>query len=202
MIENPTVNSISNPQTWVNLYSNYLFKFAMMRLRNREVAEDMVQETFLSALKAINNFEGKSTEKTWLTSILKNKILDYWKKSSTKNETLVNKVSDDDSFYNHFFEIEERKGHWTENNSPQMWQSQGENKLEQKEFYKILESCMAKLNDKQGAVFKLKFIEDLESNFICKELDLTSSNYWVLMHRAKLLIRECIEKNWFLSSKK
>lgn len=192
-----STNAKCNPQQWVTLYADELYRYAYARLRNLEVAEDMVQETFLAALKSLENFKGNSSEKTWLTAILKNKLLDHWKKSSTKNEKLVEEVNNNENFYHHFFDVDSGVKHWKDTAKPAQWQNTYVDVLQQKEFFKTVEHCLSKLNEKQKAVFKLKFFADADGDEICKELNITSSNYWVMMHRAKLLMRECLEKNWF-----
>ncbi len=185
------------PGKWAERYADYLLRFALIRISRHEVAEDLVQETFLSALKSKDSFLANSSEKTWLTSILKNKIVDYYRKKSTQNELNIFDKDSKDDFMNHFFENEGKyEGHWTETASPRNWKKDLDTTVEREEFQNILRHCLRKLPEKTAAVFTLKNMEDLESEEICKELNITPSNYWVMMHRAKLGLRECIEKNW------
>ena len=184
-----------DPVTWVDEYADYLFSYAISRVRNKELAEDLVQETFLSAVKAAKQFKGQSTERTWLTSILKNKVIDHWKKKSTQNEVVIGTEEDDNSNY---FENEgSRKGMWSMDARPKAWNTDYQTPVEQAEFYEILNGCIGKLPETTGTVFSMKNMEDMDAKEICKELNISSSNYWVLMHRAKLQLRECMEKNWF-----
>lgn len=184
------------PEKWIEKYGDALYAFAMMRLRRQEVAEDLVQDTFVSAYKAKETFLANASEKTWLISILKRKIIDYYRKKSTQNELNIFDKDSDDDVMNHFFD-NNAGGHWAEGGQPKQWGKDFETTVESTEFQQILQKCLGKLPQKSAAAFTLKNMDDLSSEEICKELDITPSNYWVLMHRAKLQLRECLEKNWF-----
>jgi len=185
-----------DPSTWIEDYGNYLLNFAMSRVYDQVVAEDLVQETFLSGVKAKDTFLGKSSVKTWLTSILKRKIIDYYRKNSRNKE---DKLLDDDNTFQREGIL---KGHWEDGHLPNNWQMKDDAALETKEFYGILSNCLSKLPQKMAATFTMKELEDYTTDEVCKELDITTSNLWVLMHRAKVQLRECIEKNWFLPDNK
>jgi len=186
------------PEKWIERYSDVLFNYTISRINKREVAEDLVQETFFSALKGKDSYLGNASEKTWLISILKRKIIDHYRKKSTKNELSVFDKDSKDDFMSHFFDKEGGyQGHWTEGTSPQEWRKDFQTSVESDDFNSILQNCLGKLPEKSSTVFTLKNMEDLDSEEICKELQITPSNYWVLMHRAKLQLRECMEKNWF-----
>lgn len=192
-----TKKSKVNPALWIDLYADYLFNFAHSRVHSKEVAEDLVQDTFLSAIKSKSSFQQKSTERTWLTSILKNKIIDFYKKKSTQKEVSVG-TNDDDEKHNRYFEAEGgRKGMWNIGARPEHWNTDYQTPVEKGEFYIVLNSCFDKLPKQWAAVFTLKNMKDLNSKEVCKELKISSSNYWVIMHRARLQLRECLEKNWF-----
>ena len=188
-----------DPNVWVDEYSNEFFRFAMYRVKNREVAEDLVQETFLSGLNALNKFRRDCPEKSWLYNILRNKIIDHFRKKTNqeikRSSSMVE--TDDDSFYNQFFR-KEGKGvdHWTENASPGNWDTSADNLLEKEEFMQFLMLCLSLLPETWEKVFSLKNIEDLPTKEICKELNITSSNLWTIIHRAKLQLRGCLEKRW------
>lgn len=184
---------------WVERYGDYLVAYAYARLRKEELAEDLVQETFLSAWNARESFKNNAAEKTWLTSILKNKIVDHYRKASTRNELHIGGQKETDNFLTHFFETESANyGHWTNTSVPHEWNKDLSSPLERAEFSKILNICLGKLPERTRAVFVMKLIDGEEAETICKVLDITASNYWVLMHRAKLQLRECMEKNWAL----
>ena len=188
------------PEKWIERYADYLYSFAYARLRKEEVAQDLVQDTFFSALRARDTFLNNASEKTWLISILKRKIIDHYRKKSTQNELNVfdKPVQGTDGTREHFFEDSETyKGHWTNAAAPKVWKKDFETSVESEEFYDILKRCITKLPEKTAAAFTLKNMDDLDTEEICKELQISPSNFWVMMHRAKLMLRECMEKNWF-----
>lgn len=185
------VENILRPEGWIDNYSDYLYKYAYIRVNASELAEDLVQDTFFSAYKARDSFKGKSTEKTWLVSILKRKIIDHFRKNARNKEV---ELPEHDY---HFAREGSMKGHWEEKHAPKNWEVDVEQLFENNEFFEILNQCLSKLPDKWAAVFSLKVMEDYSTDEVCKEMDITSSNLWVLLHRARLMIRDCIEKNWF-----
>lgn len=192
-----TEEEILKPGDWVKTYADYLYSLALIKVSNKETAEDLVQETFLSAFKAKDSFKNGSSEKTWLTAILKNKIIDHYRKKDVLKQ-ITNYISDTKtSFDEHFFN--ENDGHWLAESAPLAWKELADAKVNRNEFNKIIQYCIQKMPTKLVPVFVAKFLDEAESEFICKEFNITSSNYWVLIHRAKVLIRSCLEKNWFLS---
>ncbi len=189
-----------DPDHWIERYADYLYSYAYARLRKEEVAQDLVQDTFFSALRAKDTFLQNASEKTWLVSILKRKIIDHYRKKSTQNELniLDKPVEGEDGAIGFFFENQaSQPGHWTSSASPNQWGRTFETSVESDEFNDILRTCLTKLPEKTAAAFVMKNMEGLETEEICKELNITQSNYWVMMHRAKLALRDCMEKNWF-----
>ncbi len=192
--------NVLNPEHWIERYADYLYSYAYARLRKEEVAQDLVQDTFFSALRAKDTFLQNASEKTWLIAILKRKIIDYYRKKSTQNELniLDKPVEGEDGAIGYFFENQaSTPGHWTSAASPNQWGRTFETSVESDEFNNILRTCLTKLPEKTAAAFVMKNMEGLETEEICKELNITQSNYWVMMHRAKLALRDCMEKNWF-----
>ncbi len=179
------------PEKWVEHYSDFLYRYAYSRVNDQTMAEDLVQETFLSALKAYDNFDGKSSERTWFVSILKHKIIDYYRKKSRTAKYFqdpgVNEGADD----------YDDNGYWRLEHAPADWGNHPEDVLHQKEFMLILRECISALPEKIAAVFTLREMEEIDSKDICKELDITSSNLWVILHRARNQLRKCLEINWF-----
>lgn len=189
--------NILEPEHWIDRYGDRLFNYTISRINKREVAEDLVQDTFFAAYKARESFQQEASEKTWLISILKRKIIDYYRKKSTQNELNIFNDDSGNDFMNHFFDKEgSHEGHWTDSSSPQEWRKDFQTGVESDEFNSVLKNCLGKLSGKASAVFTLKNMEDLDSDEICKELQISPSNYCVLMHRAKLQLQECMEKNW------
>lgn len=176
-----------NPGKWVENYADALYAYTIVRVNDVQQAEDIVQNTFLSAWKARDSYKGQASEKNWLYAILKNKIVDHFRKQSSSRITLA---TGEEELY--FDEGE----HWTNEAAPKDWGVNAAQPVESKEFFSILEQCKQKLKDIQQKVFVMKYMEDADSEEICKILNITTSNYWVLIHRAKLHLRKCLEKNW------
>jgi len=176
---------------WVNNYGDMLYRYALPRVNDSEVAKDLVQDTFLAAWRNYDNFKGEISEKNWLFTILKNKIIDHFRKSSTRLTDNLPGIADSDPY---FHEAE----HWTSVSAPRDWKTDTDSVIDRKEFYEVLSKCKGMLKEIQNSVFTMKYIDGRESDDICKELNITTSNYWVLIHRAKLQLRACLEKNWFL----
>ena len=197
MGETTSTMNLLYPEKWIDSYADYLYAFAYNRVNDEETAKDLVQETFLSALKAKNGFKGESTEKTWLVSILKRKVIDLYRKKAAHPQQSFEESDQYKVAYSHYFTEEEfKEGHWQKSTSPKIWNISEINDMEQKEFKGILAKCLSKLPKVWLSVFSLKYLEEEQSESICKELDITTSNYWVIIHRAKLQMRECLEKNW------
>ena len=178
-----------NPEKWVELHADYLFNYAISRINDHNTAKDMVQETFFAGLKAQENFQGKASERTWLISILKRKIIDHYRKINSakgKAEVRMNFYTDGD-----------REGEWIEERVPEAWTSNIEKQIENDELSEVLEYCIGNLPEKYSIVFRLKTIRKFDTEEICKELDITSSNLWVIIHRARTQLRRCMEDNWF-----
>ncbi|HRH60069.1 MAG TPA: sigma-70 family RNA polymerase sigma factor [Chitinophagaceae bacterium] len=180
-----------NAELWVNNYSDMLYRYALPRVNDSEIAKDLVQDTFLAAWRNYDNFKGEISEKNWLFTILKNKIIDHFRKASTRLTDNLPTIADEEAYF-------DDAEHWTAAAAPQQWGNDFSETISRKEFYEVLGKCRRKLKDIQAAVFSMKYLEGLDSDEICKELNLTPSNFWVLMHRAKLNLRACLEKNWFL----
>jgi RNA polymerase sigma-70 factor (ECF subfamily) len=181
------------PHKWVATYADYLYMYAIVRINDEDLAKDLVQETFLAALERVDRFEGRSTERTWLTAILKNKIIDvYRKKSSGLAVAAANKATQEqDEFF------DEGNGHWKSEYAPQPIAGMDEqDPLLQKELNKILQLCLQKLPALWNAVFTMKHVDDAATEHICTELHVTQANFWVIIHRAKVNLRACLQKNW------
>lgn len=157
-------------------------------LRDPHLAEDVVQETFLAAIKS-PSFAGDSSPRTWLTGILKHKIIDVMRKN-VREIVASDLMSDADASMDEFFDD---TGHWIE--GPQAW-DMPEDALEQKQFLRILQNCMDKLPAKLAALFMLRDVQETDNDEICKELNITATNAWVMLYRARMGIRKCLEINW------
>ena len=177
-----------DPNNWIDLHSDYLFNYAVTRVNDREKAKDLVQDTFFAGLKSMKNFKGEASERTWLVSILKRKVIDYYRKINSnkgKAEVKINYKSD------------ENEGDWLEERVADSYEKNMEDNLINSELEDAIYDCLSKLPKKQAAVFKMKTIMGYETEVICNELNITPSNLWVIVHRARTAMAECMEKNWF-----
>ena len=179
----------SNMHDWLNEHGDYLYRFALARLRDPHLAEDVVQETFLAAIKS-PSFAEQSAPRTWLTGILKHKIIDVMRKNV--RETVVSDLIDESEDYNtdDFFDA---KGGWVD--KPEVF-DMPESALEQKQFLGVLQTCMDKLPSKLATLFMLRDVQETDNDEICKELNITATNAWVMLYRARMGIRKCLEINW------
>lgn len=175
--------------SWVAEYTDGLFRYALYKTSDKESAEDLVQNTFLAALNSFPNFKNESSPKTWLYSILKNKIIDHHRTKFKKQEVRGTNDTGLDFFF-------DKNHHWKEEFSPAHW-DHTENLLDNEEFTLTLKSCMDKLPEKWFSALQLKYMEEREGKIICQELAITPTNFWQILHRAKLQLRECIERNWY-----
>lgn len=178
-----------NPDKWIDNYADYLFNYAVVRVNNSDVAKDLVQDAFFAALKSAKNFQGKSTERTWLVSILKRKVIDYYRKINSKKGKAEVRMN--------FYDDGENEGSWLEERVPQSWNNETEKDIENLELKNQLDTCIDNLPEKYALVFRMKTIQEFETEEICKELDITASNLWVIIHRARTQLRKCMEDNWF-----
>ncbi len=177
-----------NIHEWLNEHSDYLYRFALARLRDPHLAEDVVQETFLAAIKS-PSFAEQSAPRTWLTGILKHKIIDVMRKN-VREVAASDLMDDEDANVDDFFD---EKGHWTD--KPQAW-NMPTDALEQKQFLGVLQTCIDKLPAKAAQIFMMRDVQETDNEEICKELNISSTNAWVMLYRARLGLRKCLEINW------
>ncbi|WP_411896038.1 sigma-70 family RNA polymerase sigma factor [Winogradskyella sp. A2] len=178
-----------NPNNWISQYSDYLFNFTVTRVSDRVIAQDLVSETFLAGLKSMANFKGEASERTWLVSILKRKIIDHYRRINSnkgKAEVRMSYSSDSDA-----------EGNWLEERIADPFDKTAEDTLVNSELGDAIYNCLDKLPQKQAEVFKMKTIMGYDTETICNELGITASNLWVIIHRARTALADCIEKNWF-----
>lgn len=165
-----------------------LLKYALLQLRNAAWAEDAVSETLLAALEKPQSFAGKSQLKTWLVGILKHKLVDQMRRNCREMSLTAEDGEDLDE------ELFKPDGHWRE--APQEW-GDPEHTLHQLDFMRVLDACVEKLPGQQGRLFMMREWLELETDEICKVLDISPTNLWVMLHRARLRLRECLQLNWF-----
>jgi RNA polymerase sigma-70 factor (TIGR02943 family) len=194
-----TLLATPEPQQWLLRFGDELYRFALGRVADAATAEDLVQETLVSALNALDSFRGQASERTWLFVILKRKIIDHYRRQA-RSPFVPLALTPEQAPEAEFFRPAD--GHWRPEQYPSRWEvgddeGRGDLRLEQQEFQQILHQCQQRLSPQQLAVFVLRFVEELPAEDICQELAISSSNYWVIVHRAKLYLRRCLEKNWF-----
>lgn len=179
---------------WVNLYTDNLYTWAFYKVSHRETAEDLVQETFLAAFSSIETFKGNSSAKTWLQSILNRKIIDYYRKCA---RSVIDLETKEDQQAGHYFDELFTPAHGWKNESPRdVWPEEQE-LLDNPGFVSTLNVCMGKLPGNWQASISAKYLLKKNSSEICQELNITATNYWQILHRAKLLLKKCLEANWF-----
>jgi RNA polymerase sigma-70 factor (TIGR02943 family) len=187
----PNQNANIQVGNWFSEFGDELYSWAVYKTSSKETAEDLVQETLLSAFKAFDSFKAGSNPKTWLFTILNNKIIDYYRASSTKksiNETeLLGNRMDDENFNS--------DGHWNRN-PVAAWANEEEHLLDNAEFLEVLNSCIQNLPTAWRNVIVSKYFDHKKGKQISKELNITSSNLWQIAHRAKLQLKDCLDKNW------
>lgn len=186
----------TEPDQWVDAYADVLYRYAISRVGRSHLAEDLVQDTLLAAIQARSSFRSDSQERTWLIGILRHKVLDHFRSAKSRRETQLGEHDGGDIFDSWFDE----KGRWKQ--PPGRWEPNGEQLLESREFWSAFHDCMVDLPDRPRQVFAMKVMDDHESADICKELKITSTNLWVTLHRARALLRACLEKHWFADDNK
>ncbi len=189
------MTSIQNIHQQLELMRPALYRFAMLQLRNESQAEDAVQEALLAVLEKPHSFAGQSSFRTYVTGILKYKIIDTLRSAGKEKQFVI----DDDeagseSEADLIDSLFKKNGHTID--TARAW-GEPDTTLEQKDFFRVLEVCLEKLPAKTARVFMMREWLELETEEICKELGLTTSNLWVLLYRARLRLRECLDLNWF-----
>ena len=171
----------------------YLLRVARLQLRDAALAEDVVQDTLAAALVAQSGFTGKSSVKTWLTGILKHKIVDAIRRK--QREPVAASTLDEECDIEDFDALfKTSNGAWEE--PPAEW-GNPEQALNRRQFFDMMDFCLEKLPPNTARVFMMREVMELESDEICAELTITANNLWVILYRARMALRDCLEKNWF-----
>jgi RNA polymerase sigma-70 factor (TIGR02943 family) len=178
------------PERWVDEHGDYLYCFALARVNDPEAAEDLVQETFLAALKAVPSFAGQSTERTWLTSILKNKLVDRLRQRQRAG--LVADLGRPDECVDGLYD---RAGHWKA--GPRDWEGDPARALERQEFWEAFQHCYAHLPDRLREVFSLRLLDGVSAPEVCQVLGISATNLWALVHRARVRLWHCLNRTGF-----
>ena len=180
-------------ENWINQFSDELFSWALYKTSSKETAEDLVQETFMAAFHKMNTFQEKSKPKTWLFSILNNKVIDHYR-SSNHNSKQTFSISENNG-YELSDGLFDEKGNWESNEINPIWDEEQE-LLDNSEFNNIMQECMEDLPQKWNIAVTSKYLTDKNTEEICEELEITASNYWQIIHRSKLILKKCLEIKW------
>jgi len=177
-----------NPNLWVDKHSDYLFNYTIIRVSDPEIAKDLISKTFLAGLKSKSNFKGKASERTWLIAILKRKIIDYYRKVNSKKGKSEVRIN--------YFD-KESEINWLEEKVSDPYLKNAEDRIKNKELGLAIFDCLDKLKEKQPQIFIRKTIDQIETETICKEFNISASNLWVIIHRARKEMARCLKENWF-----
>ena len=182
-------NDSASPDQWVDLFGDYLFRYALARVADADTAEDVVQEALVAAIRSYEHFQGRSSIKTWLIAILKRKIVDYYRRKSSHIQT-----EDIDAVANKVEGMFDENGHWR--NSPAVWSQNPGEVYEQKEFMDVIYECLAKLPKRLAEIFMMREFDDANTQAICEQMGISESNSWVMLYRARMQLRGCLEEHW------
>ncbi len=181
---------IAPPETWVDRYGDYLYGYAMSRLRDPEAAADCVQETFLAGIKNFKSFDGSRDIKFWLRGIMRNKIVDQIRKSVREQKVDIDQ--EDEALLESFWF--KYSGIATTNPTP--WNFDPRKSFDNGEFWEVFEECLGELKDPARKAFTLRVLEDMETEEVCKVLEITPNYLWVLLHRAREQLKVSLQKRW------
>ena len=180
---------LANPERWVNEYGDYLYRYAWSRLRDENAADEVVQETFLAGIRFQDRFKGEGVERAWLLGILKRKLIDHIRMRNRYDRDESYADTNDPSV-----QLFDQKGNWR---AESFAAGTPDGQLESKEIWDVVRNCLQHIPKGQADVFLLSVMEEMDSDQICRELDISPSNLWVRLHRARLALAKCVGARWF-----
>jgi RNA polymerase sigma-70 factor (ECF subfamily) len=199
MNEPPTIASTlpapavqADPERWVDEHGDCLYRYALTRVRKPELAEDLVQETLLVAVRTHEKFAGRSTERSWLVGILKNKICDHFRKLGRETN-----FTDLEFFRDEHSDKFDRENYWIHERGPSEWKPEGEEAMKRAEFWQALHACLGRLPERVAQVFMLREMDGVPSKEVCAMLHISEANLWVMLHRARMALRQDLETTFF-----
>jgi len=192
--EAPTAGTLWDPAFLAQLRRD-MVRFAQLQLRDPAGAEDAVQEALAAALSGQGRFSGQAALKTWVFAILKNKIVDTLRLRQ-RMATITPLVADDKDEEDDFAVLFNTRGHWRAEDRPHAW-GDPETTLAQQQFWAVFEACLTRLPDSVARVFMMREFLDFDTPGICQELAITTSHCHVILHRARMRLRLCLEQRWF-----
>jgi RNA polymerase sigma-70 factor, ECF subfamily len=179
-----------DPGNWLDRHGDYLYRYAMVRVRDAGTAEDLLQKTLLAAVGAYESHAGRSSERTWLVGIMKHKVVDHFRRLARTAQIQLTTEADEP---NCFEESGPWRGHWCEDQAPTSWPVQA---LESREFWETLDRCLSQLPQQMSIAFTLREIDGFTTTEICEILNITPNNLWVLLHRSRAKLRQFLEASW------
>ncbi len=193
--DSDALSTVGDASTWLDEHGDVLYRYARSRVGHRELAEDLVQDALLAALQSRDRFQGRATVRTWLLSILRHKIVDHCRRAANSISTAeANPIVRPDPVRARYFSA---KGLWKK--ALASWKAPDQ-ALEDREFWNVLDGCLNRLPQALSSVFVLRELEDMDTAELRRILDLSEVNLRVRLHRARLLLRECLEKHWFIET--
>ncbi len=180
---------------WADKHLDALYGYAFQRVRHVQTAEDLVQETFLAAIQNYRKFKGQSSEVTWLIGILRHKIADHFRRQAAASGS-KEKAEEDEKVAARFND----RGGWAP--KPGVWEGDPAHLAEKEEFWDTLKNCLSALPEPLAHAFIMREMEEQDADDVCQTLEISNSNLWVRLHRARLRLRDCLEFNWFASKEK
>lgn len=181
----------ASPDLWVDEHGDCLFHFALTRVRHKEVAEDLVQDALLAAVRTYGNFGGRSTVRSWLVGILKNKIADHFRKLGRETPFT------DLEFFADEHSERFKDDYWSHDFGPAEWKPEGEEALSRAEFWEHLHRCLGKMPARIASVYVMREVDDAPAKDVCSTFGISDANLWVMLHRARMALRQCLEENYF-----
>jgi len=187
-MQNP---EIIDSDLWVEKYGDMMYRFALVRVKNQDVAEEVVQSALVGALQSQKSFQGRSSEKSWLFGILKHKIMDHFR-AAKKYQTYDLSSDDGADPYERAFD---KSRHW--HMPVQNWNLDPEKAAQNRQLVAALSLCLDKLSDKYRRIFVMREVDGVGSEEICNEFNIQPTNLWVMLHRARNQLKICLETQWF-----
>ena len=184
-----------DPSKWLDSHGDYLYRYALVRVRDASVAEDLLQETLLAAVGGQQAHAGRSSERTWLVGIMKHKVIDHFRRIARNARFQLSAEHEDE--IDCFEQSGPWRGHWREERAPNSWTLDAGQCFESGEFWETLDRCLSQLPEQMSIAFTLREIDGLTSTEICEILNITPNNLWVLLHRSRSKLRHLLEANWF-----
>jgi RNA polymerase sigma-70 factor (ECF subfamily) len=176
-----------DPEVWVDRHGDALYRYAMMKLHDDDLASELVQETFLQAYRGRASFSGRSSERTWLVSILRHKLVDHLRRPGREEQADPDGLGDEGIF--------DRAGLWI--STPARWGADPGEDLERGEFWDCFHECLSRLPSNVADAFLLRELEQFDADEVCEALEITPANLHTRLYRARMVLRECLGRRWF-----